>query len=82
MARTQFVDSAQAQFFINLVDNHFLNHKNDSNYGYAVFGRVTQGMDVVDKIARVKKKFEPGFEDLPAEDIVIKRVTRYQEEKK
>ena len=56
MARTMVVDSATSQFFINLVDNDFLDHrsKTPSGYGYCVFGKVTKGMDVVDKIAAVK----------------------------
>lgn len=74
MARTGVVDSATAQFFINLVDNGFLDHRNTSmqGYGYAVFGKVVDGMDVVDRIARVKTGYSPGFENLPDETVVIK----------
>lgn len=76
MARTGIVDSATAQFFINVVDNGFLNHRNTSNqgYGYAVFGKVVEGMDVVDKIAATKTVTR-GFPDVPEKDIVIKSVT-------
>jgi len=70
MARTGDVDSATAQFFINLVDNDFLNH-GVRDFGYAVFGRVVDGMDVVDEIAAVK--VGPG--DVPEEAIVIESVT-------
>jgi peptidyl-prolyl cis-trans isomerase A (cyclophilin A) len=74
MARTGVVDSATAQFFINLVDNKFLNNRDTSiqGYGYAVFGKVIEGMDVVDRIARVKTGYSPGFENLPVETVVIK----------
>lgn len=74
MARTGVVDSATAQFFINLVDNKFLNNRDTSmqGYGYAVFGKVIEGMDVVDRIARVKTGYSPGFENLPVEAVVIK----------
>lgn len=76
MARTGVVDSATSQFYINLVDNQFLDHRNTSmqGYGYAVFGRVTDGMDVVDRIARVRTGFSPGFENLPDEPVVIKSI--------
>ena len=70
MARTQEVDSATAQFFINHVDNDFLNH-GVRDFGYAVFGRVVEGMDVVDEIAAVK--VGPG--DVPEEVIIIESVT-------
>jgi len=74
MARTGVVDSATAQFFINLVDNGFLNNRDTSmqGYGYAVFGKVIEGMDVVDRIARVKTGYSPGFENMPDETVVIK----------
>lgn len=75
MARTGIVDSATAQFFINVVNNNFLNHQNSSQqgYGYAVFGKVVEGMDVVDKIAAVKT-VRRGFPDVPEKDVVIKSV--------
>jgi cyclophilin family peptidyl-prolyl cis-trans isomerase len=79
MARTQVVDSATSQFFINLKDNEFLDHRNKSpqGYGYAVFGRVVEGMDVVDQIgkARTQKK-SAMFADLPVESVVIKSIRR------
>jgi cyclophilin family peptidyl-prolyl cis-trans isomerase len=79
MARTANPDSATAQFFINLKDNDFLNHtgKNLRGWGYAVFGKVTDGMDVVDKIATVPTGIHPkGLQDVPKTPIVIKKVTR------
>jgi cyclophilin family peptidyl-prolyl cis-trans isomerase len=74
MARTSVVDSATAQFFINLTDNDFLDHRDNSaqGFGYAVFGRVTDGMDVVDAIAAVKTTSKGGHQDVPVEDITIK----------
>lgn len=70
MARTNDVDSATAQFFINLKDNEFLDNKPGS-FGYAVFGRVTEGMDVVDKIAAVETGRRKGYDDAPLEDVKI-----------
>lgn len=75
MARTSDVHSATAQFFINLVDNDFLNHQ-PGNYGYAVFGRVTSGMEVVDAIAGVATTRRRGHGDVPVEDVVVHSVTR------
>jgi len=69
-ARRPEKDSATAQFFINLVDNNALNHK-VRDFGYAVFGKVTQGMDVVDKIAAVKTGIQRGMRDVPEKQIVI-----------
>ena len=71
MARTQEVDSATSQFFINLKDNTFLNHSGDRNFGYAVFGKVVEGMDVVDKIAAVATGNRPGHENVPVEPVTI-----------
>ena len=78
MARTNVVDSATAQFFINVVDNDFLNHQNTTpqGFGYAVFGKVIEGIDVVDKIKAVKTGSKMGFSDVPAETVVIKSVKR------
>lgn len=73
MARTSVVDSATSQFFINLVDNDFLNH-GDRDFGYAVFGKVIEGMDVVRKIAGVKTANHGPFQDVPVEPVVIKSV--------
>lgn len=80
MARTQVIDSATAQFFINSVDNNFLDHTSDSfqGYGYAVFGKVVEGMDVVDKISSVKTGYKKGMSDVPEEPVLIKSVKRIQ----
>ena len=77
MARTQVVDSASSQFFINLADNQFLNHqgKTPSGYGYAVFGQVIEGMDVVDEIAKVNTGNNGHHQDVPTEAIVIENVS-------
>ena len=77
MARTMVVDSATSQFFINLVDNDFLNYRGPDPrmFGYAVFGKVTAGMDVVDKIAKVKTGFAGPHQDVPVEPVVITKVT-------
>jgi peptidyl-prolyl cis-trans isomerase B (cyclophilin B) len=77
MARTNVVDSATAQFFINLKDNDFLNHTGPGQgYGYAVFGRVTKGMDVVDKIAAVPTGSKGGHQDVPKTNVVIESAKR------
>jgi peptidyl-prolyl cis-trans isomerase B (cyclophilin B) len=77
MARTSDPHSASAQFFINLVDNTFLNFtgENPSGFGYCVFGEVTEGMDVVDAIAKVKTGQKAGHSDVPNEAIVIYSIT-------
>ncbi len=76
MARTMVVDSATSQFFINLVDNDFLDYRapHPSMFGYAVFGTVTDGMDVVDRIAKVKTGNAGPHQNVPEEPIVIKTV--------
>lgn len=74
MARTSVVDSATSQFFINLRDNAFLDH-GGRDYGYAVFGRVTEGMDVVDAIASVATTNRRGHQDVPVEPVVIHSVS-------
>ena len=77
MARTNVVDSATAQFFINLKDNDFLNHSGPGQaFGYAVFGRVSKGMDVVDKIAAVPTGSKGGHQDVPKTDVVIQSAKR------
>jgi peptidyl-prolyl cis-trans isomerase A (cyclophilin A) len=78
MARTMVVDSATAQFFINHKDNGFLNHtaKNPQGYGYAVFGKVTAGMDIVDKIAAVATGNIGSFQNVPTTPIEIKSIRR------
>lgn len=75
MARTSDPHSATAQFFINLKDNDFLNHsgKNMQGWGYCVFGRVTEGMDVVDKIAAVSTGQHGPHGDVPVDDVIITR---------
>ncbi|MGQ0794049.1 MAG: peptidylprolyl isomerase [Deltaproteobacteria bacterium] len=70
MARTNVVDSATSQFFINLVDNAFLNN-GGRDFGYAVFGRVVEGMDIVDKIAGVRTGRVGPMADVPVEPIVV-----------
>ncbi len=78
MARTPNPHSATAQFFINTKDNDFLNYKGKTpqGWGYAVFGRVVEGMAVVDSISQVKTVTRGGFRDVPATPIVITRATR------
>lgn len=77
MARTMVVDSATSQFFINLVDNDFLDFSapTPQGYGYAVFGKVVEGMDVVDAIAKVKTGYHGPHQNVPEEAVVITRVT-------
>jgi peptidyl-prolyl cis-trans isomerase A (cyclophilin A) len=70
MARTNDINSATSQFFINLKDNDFLDHKPGS-YGYAVFAKVVDGMDVIDEIAGVKTGRRRGHDDVPVEDVLI-----------
>jgi cyclophilin family peptidyl-prolyl cis-trans isomerase len=77
MARTNDVNSATSQFFINLVDNDFLNNK-PGNFGYAVFGRVDSGMEVLDAIAAVKTGNRAGHGDVPTETITIESVRRIE----
>lgn len=73
MARTNDPHSATAQFFINLVDNKFLNFSNESmqGYGYCVFGHVIEGMDIVDEIAKARTGNKQGHQDVPLDNIVI-----------
>ena len=75
MARTNDVNSATSQFFVNLKDNGSLDHSRGS-FGYAVFGKVSAGMDVIDKIAAVKTGRKKGFEDVPLESVVMASVRR------
>lgn len=70
MARTNDVNSATSQFFVNLADNDFLDHKPGS-FGYAVFGRVIDGMDVIDGIAQVRTGRRKGHDDVPVEDVAV-----------
>ena len=77
MARTQDPHSATAQFFINVQDNDFLNHtgENMQGWGYAVFGKVTDGEDVLDKIRCVQTGSQAGHQDVPVEPIIVESVT-------
>ncbi len=75
MARTNVVDSATAQFFVNLASNDFLNH-GTRDFGYAVFGRVVGGMDVVDQIAKVKTGRKGAHEAVPVDAVVIESIKR------
>ena len=77
MARTAVVDSATSQFFINLVDNDFLDFTSPTpqGFGYAVFGKVTDGLDVVDAIAKVKTGFSGPHQNVPETAVVIKKVS-------
>lgn len=75
MARTSVVDSATAQFFINVVDSPFLDYQSPDSYGYAVFGKVISGMDVVDKIKDVKTGSKGMHRDVPVEPVEIISVT-------
>jgi len=76
MARTNDPHSASSQFFINVADNAFLNHsgKNAQGWGYCVFGKVTDGMDVVNEIAQVATGNRGGHQDVPEEDVIIEKV--------
>jgi len=78
MARTSDINSATSQFFVNLTDNAFLDNS-PRDYGYAVFGRVTDGMDVIDKIAKVSTGRRKGYTDAPLEDVVITSARRLPE---
>lgn len=75
MARTQAPHSASAQFFINLADNDFLNHRSPDlqGWGYCVFGKVTDGLDVVDQIRKTKTGSSGFHQDVPKEDVIIER---------
>ena len=75
MARTSDINSATSQFFVNLKDNEFLDHSR-GNFGYAVFAQVTEGMDVIDKIAAVETGRKRGFDDVPVEAVIMKSVRR------
>jgi cyclophilin family peptidyl-prolyl cis-trans isomerase len=75
MARTNDINSATSQFFVNLKDNDFLDHSR-GNFGYAVFAKVTEGMDVIDKIAAVDTGRRKGFDDVPVEPVIMTSVRR------
>lgn len=76
MARTSMIDSATSQFFINLIDNPFLDHRDETpgGYGYAVFGKVIEGMDVVDAIGLAETGSKNGFDDVPLETVKINSI--------
>jgi peptidyl-prolyl cis-trans isomerase B (cyclophilin B) len=78
MARTSAPHSASSQFFINVANNEFLNHTapTSSGWGYCVFGKVTDGFDVVDKIKQVATTSLKGHQDVPASNVIIERATR------
>lgn len=78
LARTSAPDSATSQFFINLVDNAFLDHtaKTQSGWGYAVFGKVTKGMDVVEKIGALPTTTVGPYGDVPIEAVIIKKAKK------
>jgi len=76
MARTNDINSATAQFFINVVDNQRLDHKNEDRFGYAVFGKVVEGMDVVEKIREVKTTTKGDYADVPEKVITIKSIRK------
>jgi cyclophilin family peptidyl-prolyl cis-trans isomerase len=77
MARTNVVDSATSQFFINVADNDFLDHRNNNadGFGYAVFGQVTNGMEVVQKIEKARTGSKGLNQDVPVEPVVIRSIT-------
>ncbi|MBA3696003.1 MAG: peptidyl-prolyl cis-trans isomerase [Methylotenera sp.] len=78
MARTSAPHSASSQFFINVANNDFLNHSapTSSGWGYCVFGKVTAGNEVVDKIAKVSTNSRKGHQDVPADNVIIERASR------
>lgn len=80
MARTNLVNSATAQFFINVEDNEFLNQKNKTpaGFGYAVFGQVIEGMDVVDQIKSIKTTTFGQHQDFPSKSVMIKSISRVE----
>ena len=81
MARTVDPHSASSQFFINVSDNFFLDHKDTSSqgWGYAVFGKVVEGMDTINKIKACKTGSQLGHQDVPEEDVLISSVKRIEE---
>jgi peptidyl-prolyl cis-trans isomerase B (cyclophilin B) len=81
MARTMDPHSASAQFFINVSDNTFLDHTAETmeGWGYAVFGKVTEGMDIVEQIKKVSTTMAMGHQDVPAEDVIIEKAEIIEE---
>ncbi|HEY6452672.1 MAG TPA: peptidylprolyl isomerase [Steroidobacteraceae bacterium] len=80
MARTDEIHSATSQFFVNLADNDFLDQR-PGQYGYAVFGHVSEGMDVIERIAKVPTGRRKGFTDAPMEDVIITSARRLEAKK-
>ncbi len=78
MARTQAVDSATTQFFINVADNAFLDHS-ERDFGYAVFARVVEGMDIIDKIVAVPTADQGSHQNVPVEPVVVTAVKRLED---
>ena len=78
MARTPQKDSATAQFFINVKDNDFLNHQNEENYGYAVFGKVVEGMTVVNQIKKVGTQTKGMHQNVPTEPVIIESIRKVE----
>jgi len=81
MARTNDVNSATSQFFVNLKNNANLDHASNAQYGYAVFAKVVQGFEVIEKIAAVKTTSKGSFQDVPEKPIIIESITRIEPEK-
>ena len=81
MARTSEPHSASSQFFINVSDNLFLDHKSETNqgWGYAVFGKVTEGMETIEKIKVCRTNSQSGHQDVPEEDVVIKSAKIFED---
>ncbi len=79
MARTRAPHSATAQFFINHADNHTLNYPSFDGWGYAVFGKVTKGMDIVDKIANIPTGSSHGMRDVPETPVIIESISRIEQ---
>jgi cyclophilin family peptidyl-prolyl cis-trans isomerase len=77
MARTDAIHSATSQFFVNLADNEFLDQR-PGQHGYAVFGHVTEGMDVIDRIAALPTGRRKGFTDAPLQDVLINSARRLE----
>jgi peptidyl-prolyl cis-trans isomerase B (cyclophilin B) len=77
MARTNVVNSATSQFFINVQDNDFLDHRDESpgGFGYAVFGKVINGTDVIDKVKGVKTATKGHYENVPVEPVIIRKAS-------
>ena len=76
MARTSIPDSATSQFFINVADNSFLDYPGQDGYGYCVFGKVIEGMDIVDQIAKVPTTSKKGHADVPIRKISINEIIK------